>query len=181
MMSPSLTGNTTASWHKLLRQKVIMKAYRAKTGWKLAILFIILLLYMIICALVFSALESDKDRESYEYYQTVKASNMKRYNLTQAQWIQIVEDASAISKRGFVREYKNYWNFYHSFWFTTTIVTTMGKSHFLKLYCLINTTFSVYFSFSKTAKKVIFVAVFRLNHNFQDKLTTSVQTIISPA
>lgn len=122
----------TTDWRARLREKVV-KMCEAKTGSKLIILFFCLLLYMIICAFVFSALESENDKQSYEYYQTVKINYMKRYNMSLKEWTRLVEQASAMSKRGFLAEYKNYWNFYHSFWFTTTIVTTMGKNYIVIL------------------------------------------------
>lgn len=133
--------NAALEWRRRLREQVIMKICKAKTGSKLIILFVCLILYMILCALIFSALERDIDKKSYEYFQTVKINYTRRYNMSDKEWTRLIIQASAMSKRGFLGEYKDYWNFYHSFWFTTTIVTTMGKKllSMLFLVCNVNT------------------------------------------
>lgn len=63
----------------------------------------------------------------YGFYQELKSDYKRKYNMSEEDFVQFVSDASVLFKRGYVGSYKDYWNFYHSFWFTTTVVTTMGK------------------------------------------------------
>lgn len=98
-----------------------------RQSWRFLILLFTLILYLSICALVFSSLEKENDREQYDFYQGVKKRYKRRYNMSEEDFIEFASDASVLYKRGYVNDYKNYWNFYHSFWFTSTVVTTMGK------------------------------------------------------
>ena len=94
---------------------------------RLALLLLCLLVYMCVCAVVFSTLEKHNDHEQFLYYHDLKLNYKQKYNMSEEEFIQFTRDASVLYKRGYVGEYMNYWNFYHSFWFTTTVVTTMGK------------------------------------------------------
>ena len=47
--------------------------------------------------------------------------------MSEEEFLEFVRDASIMTKRGYTSGYKDYWNFYHSFWFTTTVITTMGE------------------------------------------------------
>ena len=82
---------------------------------------------MCICALVFSSLEKENDQKQYELYQGLKKSYKRKYNMSEDDFMTFVTDASILYKRGYNGDYKDYWNFYHSFWFTTTVVTTIGR------------------------------------------------------
>ena len=103
------------------------------------ILLSTLILYMCICAAIYSLLEKENDRTQYNLYQGLKKSYKRKYNLSEDEFIKFVKDASIIYKRGYMGEYRDYWNFYHSFWFTITVVTTIGKArfHILSSYILI--------------------------------------------
>ena len=94
---------------------------------------------MCICAAIYSLLEKENDRTQYNLYQGLKKSYKRKYNLSEDEFIKFVKDASIMYKRGYMGEYRDYWNFYHSFWFTITVVTTMGKPrfHILSSYILI--------------------------------------------
>lgn len=103
------------------------------------ILLSTLILYMCICAAIYSLLEKENDRTQYNLYQGLKKSYKRKYNLSEDEFIKFVKDASIMYKRGYMGEYRDYWNFYHSFWFTITVVTTIGKPrfHILSSYILI--------------------------------------------
>lgn len=53
--------------------------------------------------------------------------------MSEEDFIEFITDANVLVKRGYAESYKNYWNFYHAFWFTTTVVTTMGKYYVLRI------------------------------------------------
>jgi len=62
----------------------------------------------------------------YHFYQELKSDYKRKYNMSEEDFVQFVSDTSVLLKRGYDSSYRDYWNFYHSFWFTTTVVTTMG-------------------------------------------------------
>ena len=94
------------------------------------ILLSTLILYMCICAAIYSLLEKENDRTQYNLYQGLKKTYKQKYNLSEDEFINFAKDASVMHKRGYMGEYKDYWNFYHSFWFTITVVSTIGKPRF---------------------------------------------------
>ena len=104
-----------------------------RQSWRFIILLLSLIFYTCICAAVFSSLEKDNDREQYDRSQGLKKSYKLKYNMSDEEFIEFVSDVSIWYKRGHIHDFKNYWNFYHSFWFTTTVVTTMGECGFRKL------------------------------------------------
>lgn len=85
---------------------------------------------MCICAAIYSLLEKENDRTQYNLYQGLKKNYKRKYNLSEDEFIKFVKDANIMYKRGYMGEYRDYWNFYHSFWFTITVVTTIGKPRF---------------------------------------------------
>lgn len=95
------------------------------------LLLFVLVLYTCVCALIFKSLEEENDRMQYHFYQELKSDYKRKYNMSEKDFVQFVSDTSVLLKRGYVSSYRDYWNFYHSFWFTTTVVTTMGKSRLL--------------------------------------------------
>lgn len=104
-----------------------------RQSWRFIILLLSLIFYTCVCAAVFSSLEKDNDREHYDRSQGLKKSYKLKYNMSEEEFIEFVSDVSIWYKRGYIHGYKNYWNFYHSFWFTTTVVTTMGECGLRKL------------------------------------------------
>lgn len=120
------------------------------------ILLSTLILYMCICAAIYSLLEKENDRTQYNLYQGLKKSYKRKYNLSEDEFIKFVKDASIMYKRGYMGEYRDYWNFYHSFWFTITVVTTIGKPrfHILSSYILIIVLVVGYFEHRSTHRSV---------------------------
>ena len=109
------------------REMTSLSFQHTRQSWRFVILLFTLILYLCLCALVFSSLEKENDREQYDLYQGLKKRYRRRYNMSEHDFIELAYDANILYKRGYVHNYKNYWNFYHSFWFTATVVTTMGK------------------------------------------------------
>lgn len=112
--------------------KMGLRFQHTRQSWRFAILLFSLILYMCICALVFSSLEKENDRSQYDFYQGLKKSYKRKYNMSEQEFVKFVSDVNILYKRGYIHDYKNYWNFYHSFWFTTTVVTTMGMYQWIR-------------------------------------------------
>lgn len=109
------------------RSKMSLTFHYTSQSWKLAILLVTLVLYMCFCAFVFNKLESENDKRQYRDYKELKDNCKRRFNMSEEEFLEFVRDASIMTKRGYTSGYKDYWNFYHSFWFTTTVITTMGE------------------------------------------------------
>lgn len=126
---PELIGGKTTTPSRCTSQTRMtpVSFQHTRQSLRFLILLFTLILYLCICALVFSSLEKENDRKQYDFYQGLKKRYKRRYNMSEEDFIEFASDASILYKRGYVHDYKNYWNFYHSFWFTSTVVTTMGK------------------------------------------------------
>ena len=110
-----------------------LKFQHTRQSFRLFILLLILVLYTCVCAVVFNSLEVANDKLQYETYQGKKKHYKQKYNMSEEDFIEFITDANVLVKRGYAESYKNYWNFYHAFWFTTTVVTTMGKYYVLRI------------------------------------------------
>lgn len=91
-----------------------------------------LLSFMVVCAFVFSALESTTEHHQVEYWKTVKQDIASQFNLSDSELLQLVSRLDGVKKYGLSR--RNSWDFYSSFWFTMTITTTIGKNRFGHLF-----------------------------------------------
>ena len=104
-----------------------LKFQHTRQSCRFFLLLFVLVLYTCVCALIFNSLEEENDRLQYRFYQELKSDYKQKYNMSEEDFVKFASDASVLFKRGYVGSYRDYWNFYHSFWFTTTVVTTMGK------------------------------------------------------
>jgi len=117
---------------------------KATKTWTLPSLIFLLLVFICICAVIFSHLESKNDQKLYQKYQGKKLEFLEKYNITEKELQELMNELSYMKKKGFHTSYKNFWGFYHSFWFTITVITTMGKQWF---FCQYKATFYVCFRF----------------------------------
>lgn len=47
--------------------------------------------------------------------------------MSEEDFIEFIIDVNVFVKCGYVKSYKNYWNFYYVFWFMIMVVIIMGK------------------------------------------------------
>ncbi|KAK3748850.1 hypothetical protein QZH41_018737, partial [Actinostola sp. cb2023] len=116
---------------------------KARRSCKLPSLIVMLLVFLCVCSAIFSQLESDHDKTLYHKYQGQKLYYLKKYNMTEKELHSLMMELSYMKKKGFASAYKNYWGFYHSFWFSITVITTMGFGHIVpetfsgRLFCIV--------------------------------------------
>jgi hypothetical protein len=100
---------------------------RARKAWKLPSLLLSLIVFLCACAAIFSHLEGEADKALYHKYQMRKVHYVRKYNMSEQEFHEMMLDLTFINKKAFYSSYQNSWGFYHSFWFVITVITTMGK------------------------------------------------------
>lgn len=116
---------STRAIKRAVKMALVIK--KATSSWKLPSMILLLLIFICICAAIFSHLESKNDKNLYRKYRERKLDFLIKYNITEKELHVLMDELAYMKKKGFHSSYKNFWGFYHSFWFTITITTTMGE------------------------------------------------------
>ena len=93
----------------------------------LLILTFLLLLYMIIGAGVFSALELGNEMKLKDHYYYIFDSFSKKNNLSSTALSELLASQQEACLLGVALDSYNKWDFAGSFYFTGTVITTIGK------------------------------------------------------
>ena len=105
------------------KQKLVMK----EDTLQLLILTFLLLVYMVIGAGVFSALELSNEMSLKRYYYSIFESFAKKHNLSESALSVLLSSQKEACMLGVALDQHNKWDFAGSFYFTGTVITTIGK------------------------------------------------------
>lgn len=102
---------------------------------QLLVLTVFLLLYMIIGAGIFSALEQQNEQKLKIYYNNIFYTFAKDNNLTSSAISHLLKTHRESCLLGVGINQINKWDFAGSFYFTGTVITTIGKSYLSYIDC----------------------------------------------
>ena len=94
---------------------------------QLLVLTLVLLLYMAVGAGVFSALELSNEVKLRKYYYSIFESFAKKNNLSSSALSSLLTSQKEACLLGVSLDQHNKWDFAGSFYFTGTVITTIGR------------------------------------------------------
>ena len=105
---------------------------RASAGSSsVCIQLILFFCYLIFGALVFQALELEKEKQERSILLDSRRGLQEKYNVTEEDLKLFIKLVQAIADQGFSDEWVDRWNFIGALFFSGTVVTTIGQ--FIKL------------------------------------------------
>lgn len=117
----------------LITRQLSMKSLdRASAGSSsVCIQLILFFCYLIFGALVFQALELEKEKQERLILLDSRRGLQEKYNVTEEDLKLFIKLVQAIADQGFSNEWVDRWNFIGALFFSGTVVTTIGQ--FIKL------------------------------------------------
>ena len=113
----------------MARGKCCSAVHLKEDNARFVLLILSLLIYILVGAKIFSAIEADQEkRDRLDYNNTMEAFKAK-YNasLNMTEFEEILETHANADKKGFLYEKRPRWDFPGAFYFVCTVVSTIGK------------------------------------------------------